>query len=157
MTGRLRLRHAFVIGQVALSAFLLVLSALLLRTAGRAATLDPGFDVGAGVVARVALDRRRVRREPPQPRRAADRTARRLLPDVRAVSVANMVPLAGDVVRRGFDVRGRDASGSAPTLVNVVGPRYFETMGIALDSRPRSFAGAIASARRRSSSSIRRS
>ena len=53
-TGRLRLRHAFVVGQVALSAFLLVLSALLVRTAARAATLDPGFDLGSGAVVHIA-------------------------------------------------------------------------------------------------------
>ncbi len=130
-TGRLRLRHAFVIGQVALSAFLLVLSALLVRTAGRAATLDPGFDLGSGVVARVALDRRRSDESRLQlAEQLTDRLA--LLPDVRSVSVANIVPLAGDVVRRGFDVRGREAGGSASTLVNVVGPRYFETLGIPL-------------------------
>ncbi len=130
-TGRLRLRNAFVIGQVALSAFLLVLSALLVRTAGRAATLDPGFDLGSGVVARIVLDRRR----PDESRlqlaeQLTDRLA--LLPDVRSVSVANIVPLAGDVVRRGFDVRGKEAGGRASTLVNVVGPRYFETLGIPL-------------------------
>ena len=130
-TGRLRLRHAFVIGQVAVSAFLLVLSALLVRTAGRAATLDPGFDLGSGVVARVALDRRRSDESRLQlAEQLTDRLA--LLPDVRSVSVANIVPLAGDVVRRGFDVRGREGGGSASTLVNVVGPRYFETLGIPL-------------------------
>jgi putative ABC transport system permease protein len=130
-TRRLRLRHGFVIGQVALSAFLLVLSALLVQTAARAATLDPGFDLGSGIVASVALDRGRSDESRLLlAEQLTDRLA--LLPDVRSVSVANIVPLAGDVVRRGFEVRGREAGDRFPTLVNVVGPRYFETMGIAL-------------------------
>ena len=130
-TGRLRLRHAFVIGQVALSAFLLVLSALLVRTAARAAMLDPGFDLASGVVARIALDRGRSNES--RLLLAEQLTDRlQLLPDVRSASVASMVPLGGDVVRRGFEVRGREGVNRSDTLVNVVGPRYFETMGIAL-------------------------
>ena len=130
-TGRLRLRRAFVVGQVAVSALLLVLSSLLLRTAARGAALDPGFDLGAGVVVRVALDSGRSAES--RLSVAEQLTARLVsLPDVRAASVANMVPLAGDVVRRGFEIRGMEPVGGSGTLVNGVGPRYFETMGIPL-------------------------
>jgi hypothetical protein len=116
---------------VALSAFLLVLSALLVQTAAHAATLDPGFDLGSGIVARVALD---LGRSDESRLLLAEQLTDRLalLPGVQSVSVANIVPLAGDVVRRGFEVRGREAGDGLATLVNVVGPRYFETMGIPL-------------------------
>jgi putative ABC transport system permease protein len=136
-TGRLRLRHAFVLGQVALSALLLVLSSLLLRTATRAAALDPGFDLSSGVVARIALDSGR---SAESRLRVAEQLIDRLLslPDVRTASVASMVPLAGDVVRRGFDIRGRESPQGSATLVNAVGPRYFETLGMAL-TRGREF------------------
>ncbi len=129
-TGSMRLRNLFVAGQATLSALLLIVSALLLRTATRAAALDPGFDVATGVVARVALDN-----GSPADRIALARalTVRlQSLPDVQSVSVANIVPLAGDVARRGVDIRGRAPDGQSTTLVNNVGPQYFETMGIAL-------------------------
>jgi putative ABC transport system permease protein len=128
-TGRLRLRHAFVIGQVALSAFLVVLSGLFLRTAVRAAGLEPGFDLDRSVVVRVALDPRRSNES-----RVA--LARQLtegvlsLPDVRSASTANILPLAGDVVTRRFEVSEREGGPGVPTYVNAVGPGYFTTMGI---------------------------
>ena len=136
-TGRLRLRHALLLGQVALSALLLVLSSLLLRTATRAAALDPGFDLGSGVVARIALDSGR---SAEGRLTIAEQLTDRLqsLPDVRAASVASMIPLGGDVVGRGFHIRGRESHQDLPALVNVVGPRYFEALGIPL-TRGREF------------------
>jgi putative ABC transport system permease protein len=44
-TGRLWARHVFVVGQVAASMILLVLSSLLLLGLTRVTTLDPGFDI----------------------------------------------------------------------------------------------------------------
>lgn len=136
-TGRLRLRHAFVLGQVALSALLLVLSSLLLRTAARASALDPGFDLDSGVVARIALDSGR---SAEGRLRIAEQLTDRLqsLPGVRAASVASMIPLGGDVVGRGFDIRGSESHQDLAALVNIVGPRYFEALGIPL-TRGREF------------------
>jgi hypothetical protein len=113
-TGRLRLRHAFVIGQVALSAFLLVLSALLVRTAARAAALDPGFDLGSGAVAKMSLDRGR---SDESRRLLAEQLTERLLllPDVQSVSVASIVPLAGELPGRPRDASRSD--GRAPAAV----------------------------------------
>jgi putative ABC transport system permease protein len=137
-TGRVALRHAFVIGQVAVSAFLLALSAMLMRTAARGTTVNPGFDIGSGAVVSVAL---------PPTRSADDRVtlARELtarlaaLPGVQSTSVATLVPLAGDVVGRNLEIRGHALDRGANVLINVVGPRYFETIGIAL-RRGREFA-----------------
>jgi predicted permease len=128
-TGRLRLRHGFVIGQVALSAFLLVVSAVLLRTAVRAASLNPGFDLDRGLVARIALDSGRSNDSRVS---LAERLTERIgsLPGVQSASVASIVPLAGDVVRRRFAIRGGGDGAGVPTFVNSVGPGYFETMGI---------------------------
>ena len=136
-TGRLRLRHAFGPGQVALSALLLVLSSLLLRTAARASALDPGFDLDSGVVARIALDSGR---SADGRLRIAEQLTDRLqsLPGVRAASVASMIPLGGDVVGRGFDIRGSESHQDLAALVNVVGPRYFEALRIPL-TRGREF------------------
>jgi predicted permease len=139
-TSRMRLRHTFVLGQVALSALLLLLSSLLLRTAARATVLDPGFDLGSGVVARITLDRGR---SDASRLAVAEQLTQRVLslPNVRAASVASMVPLAGDVMRRGFEIRGTEPRERSAALVNIVGPRYFETLGIAL-TRGREFSWA---------------
>ena len=48
-----RLRHTFVVAQVAISLFLLVIASLFLRSLLRIASTDPGFDVAHGVVVRV--------------------------------------------------------------------------------------------------------
>ena len=130
-TGRMTLRHAFVVGQVALSAFLLVLSAMLLRTATRGTTIDPGFDIGSGVVVTMSLP---PSRSPESRLLLAQELTSRLagLPDVLSTSVATIVPLAGDMVNRNVDVRGHAIDSSASVLINTVGPRYFETMGIAM-------------------------
>src|SRR6185369_7215902 len=55
-TGRLRLRHAFVIGQVAVCLVLLVLSSLMLRTLSYVSTMDTGFLVDRGIVASIRVD-----------------------------------------------------------------------------------------------------
>src|SRR5207247_2497303 len=44
LAGRLRLRHAFVIGQVAFSIVLIIGAGLFVRALQRAASIDPGFD-----------------------------------------------------------------------------------------------------------------
>jgi len=131
ITGRLRVRHAFVVGQVALSTFLLVLSALFLRTATHAAAMAPGFDINDGVVAKLTLQAGRSHEA-----RAAlvDRMTERLLvlKNVSSVSVANLVPLGGDSVQRGFQVEDERYASGRPVCINSVGPRYFATMGIPL-------------------------
>ena len=52
-TGHLRLRHTFVVAQVAISLFLLVIASLFLRSLFRISSIDPGFDVAHGIVVRV--------------------------------------------------------------------------------------------------------
>ncbi len=130
-TGRMRMRHAFVIGQVALSAFLLVLSAMLMRTAARGTTIDPGFDIGSGAVVSVSLPPTRT---DAQRLALAQELTTRLaaVPSVQSASIATIVPLAGDIVRRSIEIRGRPIASGAHVLVNHVGPQYFETMGIPL-------------------------
>jgi hypothetical protein len=52
---RARLRHALVVGQVALSMVLLVAAGLFVRTVQRASAVDPGFDPSGVSSARVDL------------------------------------------------------------------------------------------------------
>jgi putative ABC transport system permease protein len=130
--GHLGLRRAFVVGQVALSLTLLVVAALCLRSQMRIATLDLGFDLDHGVVARVNV-------EPPRTsldaRLAfADRLRERLerIPGVRSATVTAVVPLGGDALAASFHPAGRsDIPGTRATTLSV-GPRYFETLAIPL-------------------------
>jgi len=131
-TGRSLTRSAFVTAQVAASVTLLVMSSLCLRSQLRLSTIDLGFDVDRGVVARLQLDREDL----PSAERVAlaDALVSRLegVPGVHSVAIADVVPLGGDSLVHSFHPAGRtDIPGTRPSLYSV-GPRYFETLGIRL-------------------------
>jgi putative ABC transport system permease protein len=134
-TGRLFARHAFVIGQVAASLLLLVLSSLLMRSFTRVTTLDPGFDVDRVAVAAVNLDATRYAADGGLP--LAERVIERVaaLPGVEAASVAGIVALGRDRSATRLQVEGlpADAVGGR-TYINSVGPGYFATLGVAFAS-----------------------
>jgi predicted permease len=140
ITGRLWLRHSFVVGQVAASVVLLVVSSLFLRSLMRIATLNPGFDLDHGLVATFYLEPNRYTGEGAVlfAERVLERVDR--IPGVRSSSVASVIPLAGDRSAARFQVQGRPTAKNARTYLNNVGPRYFDTMGIRLlrgrDFRP---------------------
>ena len=140
ITGRLWLRHSFVVGQVAASVVLLVVSSLFLRSLMRIATLNPGFDLDHGLVATFYLEPNRYTGEGAAlfAERVLERVDR--IPGVRSSSVASVIPLAGDRSAARFQVQGRPTAKNARTYLNNVGPRYFDTMGIRLlrgrDFRP---------------------
>jgi putative ABC transport system permease protein len=138
-TDRFNARNAFIVGQVALSLMLLVVSSLCLRSQARVFTTNVGFDLDHGAVVRFTAE---------TPRSAAARAAfieqlnARIeqIPGVRSATVASQVPLGGDALVASFHPAGRsDIPGTRPTLVSV-GPRYFETMAIPL-LRGREFSG----------------
>jgi predicted permease len=129
-TGRLRLRHAFVVGQVAASVTLLVIASLFLRSLMRITTMDPGFDIEHGAVARIDLGPDR------QAREAAWRFAQEVLdritkiPGVEAASVADIVPLGNESSATRLQTEAGTQTTGARTFLNSVGPEYFATMGI---------------------------
>jgi putative ABC transport system permease protein len=135
-TGHLKLRHTFVVAQVAISLLLLVVATLFLRSLLRIASTDPGFDVAHGVVVRVPASSV----PPGQQVTVSEQIAGRLrtVAGVRSVSWAMLVPLGNDLRGERFAIEGRSETG-ARTLVNSVGPGYFETMRIPL-LRGRDFA-----------------
>jgi hypothetical protein len=55
-TARLWLRHALVVGQVAMSLMLIVVALLCVRSQAYIGSVDQGFDIDHGVVARFSLD-----------------------------------------------------------------------------------------------------
>jgi putative ABC transport system permease protein len=131
-TGRLRLRNAFVVAQVAAALILLVLSSLFLRSLFRIGTLDPGFDLDHGLVAEIHV---RPDRSTPEgavqlAETAIDRV--RNIPGVSAASVADIVPLGGDASATRFETEDRPDVRGARTYINTVSQGYFDTMGIAL-------------------------
>ena len=129
-TGRLNLRSAFIVGQVALSLMLLVVSTLCLRSQMRISDIDLGFDLDHGIVTRFNID---PVSGPLDARLAfADRLVERIeqVPGVRSAAVTAVVPLGGDALVASFHPAGRsDITGTRPTTLSV-GPRYFETLSI---------------------------
>lgn len=128
-TGHLRLRHTFVVVQVAISLLLLVVASLFLRSLLRISSTDPGFEVAHGVVVRVPASSV----APGQQVAVSEQIAGRLrtVAGVRSVSWAMLIPLGNDLRGERFSVQGRSERG-ARTYVNSVAPGYFETMRIPL-------------------------
>jgi predicted permease len=129
-TGRVNLRSAFIMGQVALSLTLLVVSSLCLRSQWRIVGIDLGFDLDHGVVTRFNVE---PVRGPLNARLAfADRVVKRVeqIPGVQSAAVTALVPLGGDALVASFHPAGRsDIPGTRPSTLSV-GPRYFETLSI---------------------------
>jgi putative ABC transport system permease protein len=129
-TGRINLRSAFIVGQVALSLTLLVVSSLCLRSQMRIVGIDLGFDLDHGVVTRFNVE---PVRGPLEARLAfADRVVERVeqIPGVQSAAVTALVPLGGDALVASFHPAGRtDLPGTRPSTLSV-GPRYFDTLSI---------------------------
>jgi len=134
--GRLRLRHAFVVGQVALSLLLVVTAGLFLRALQRAATMDPGFDPRG--VELTAIDLSMAGYDETRGRVFA----RRLLDEVRGLAgvesaaIASILPLGGSGFSLGPVAVPGAAGPDGPQWTdadwNVVEPGYFATMRLAL-------------------------
>lgn len=131
-TPRTWMRQALVVGQLAMSLFLVVATLLFVRSQIRIGHTDLGFDLDHGVVARFGLDQRQY------PAQARATFAERLLdrisqvPGVSLASVANFVPLGGDSLLRSFHPAGRtDIPGTRPSTYSV-GPDFFRTLRIQL-------------------------
>jgi predicted permease len=138
--GRTRLQSALVVGQLATSLVLAASALLFVRAVRAAGATDPGFSARAMLL--VPLER--------VPGGAGDSSAAtvgRLVrerlagtPGVLAVSWADIGPLDAEVSRRGTLVEGyaRQPGEDLEFAFNVVGPGYFETLGLPL-ARGRGF------------------
>jgi predicted permease len=130
VTPRTWMRQALVVGQLAMSLFLVVATLLFIRSQIRIGQADVGFDLDHGIVARLGLDQRQY----PGAERArfAERLVDRIaqIPGVSAASTANVIPLGGDSLLRSFHPAGRtDIPGTRPSTYSV-GPDFFRTLGI---------------------------
>ncbi len=128
-TGHLKLRHAFVVAQVAISLLLLVVASLFLRSLVRIASVNPGFDVAHGVVVRIPASSVPAGQQALVAERVTERLRRAA--GVRSVSTAMLIPLGNDLRGERFRIEGR-SDPSPRTYVNSASPGYFATMGIEL-------------------------
>ena len=130
LAGRLRLRHVFVIGQVAFSLVLVVGAGLFTRALQRAASIDPGFDPHGVELASLDLAQAGYTRAtgPLFARELVDRI--RQLPVVQAATIASSLPGGFEVRREALTVPGV-SSASGPSFIvdwNIVETGYFATL-----------------------------
>jgi predicted permease len=130
-SGRLRMRSAFVVAQVALSLVLVFIGGLFTRALQQASSTDAGFDARGVEVASINTSsgaesdaaRLTVSRE------VLERV--RTVPGVMSASLASMLPLANESMGIGLSLPGAI---SAPDQIlgngNIVAPGYFSTLQI---------------------------
>ncbi len=131
--GKTRLRDALVISQLGLSLGLVAGTALLGRSVRNATTAEPGFQPGGLVAGVISL-------EPTGRYNEAEGRAlyRQLIqdaqraPGVRAATIANQLPIAGGHSRGSVRRFGAPEDQRFEAEYVVIGPNYFETMGIPL-------------------------
>jgi predicted permease len=134
-TGRrtpTRLRDALVVTQIALSLGLVSGAALLARSVANAHRAEPGFDpAGLSASYMDLYSTGRYDRESGQAFYAAVLREAEQLPNLRGVTLANQLPIVGGQSRSSVQPVGREDV-SFEAEYNIVGPRYFETLGIPL-------------------------
>ncbi len=132
LVGRMRLRHAFVVVQVAFSIVLIIAAGLFARALYRAGSTDPGFDASGVELMSIDLSQAgytnatgaRFARE------LLDRV--RQLPGVPAATIATSVPGGFEVRRQVLAVPGSSQNNQAFVNVdwNIVELAYFATLRI---------------------------
>jgi predicted permease len=137
---RFNLRNTLVVAQVALSLVLLLGAGLFLRSLQRMQSVDPGFDAERILTASLNIDLLRYTTAQSREfyRQVVERVAG--LPGIERASLARVVPISGGGRQTNFFLDGqletpdsaRNTNNPPTCATNVVGPDYFETMGIAL-------------------------
>ena len=144
--ARFNLRNLLVVTQIGLSVVLLIAAGLFLRSLRHAQAITPGFDAEKVVTAPLNINLLRYTK--PQGREFYRQAVERVeaIPGVQSASVARLVALGGGSSGRSLAIEGRagsdnqfrsegagsSGSDSNSVSVNVVGPKYFQTMGILL-------------------------
>jgi predicted permease len=149
---RLRLQHAFVIAQVAMSVLLLVVALLLSRSLANADAIDPGFDLPH--LEATTIDLRLGNYTPQQADRFREELLTRVtrLPHVDDAALSQIVPLSSEAIGLGPLYRpGTSFNFNSAVFPdwNAVSPSYFSTMrmpivrGRAFDDRDRREGSAV--------------
>ncbi|HJT29660.1 MAG TPA: ABC transporter permease [Pyrinomonadaceae bacterium] len=143
-TRMFTLRNLLVVTQVALSVVLLIAAGLFLRSLWQAQRIDPGFD--AEKIVGLPLNINLLRYTRVQGREFYRQVTERVeaIPGVESASVARIAAVSGNSSVRSLLIEGRAGSdnqfrsdNSGPVAendesvsANVIGPKYFQTMGI---------------------------
>jgi predicted permease len=132
---RFGLRNGLVVLQVAVSVLLLAGAGLFVRSLGNAQRVDPGFETERAAILTVSLGHGQLGEAGSRAllRQLTDRVA--ATPGVRQVALAERVPLGATLQTRGIWVEpsppppGQD---NVEVDYSVIGPGYFEALGISL-------------------------
>lgn len=132
---RFGLRNILVVVQVAVSLVLLIGAALMLRSAGNAQAIDPGFEMKNVVMVSSHLSLHGYDEESGRVfyRQALEQVTS--LPEIETASLAAMIPLGMNVQTRAVAAEGREPESLAEWPepdATTVSPHYFETMSISL-------------------------
>jgi predicted permease len=144
--ARFDLKRVLVVAEVALSLLLLIVAGLFVRSLQAARAIDPGIDVERLASARLNINLLRYTSDQGREfyRQAVERVER--LPGVESATVARVAVFGGNSRVLSLHVEGRPAThdrmqsegGNAVTgdrrvvNANVVGPRFFPTLGVRL-------------------------
>lgn len=130
---RSRLRSLFVVSQVTLSLVLLIGAGLLIRSLLNTQAIDPGFNTRNTLV--VPIDLKLQRYDQPRGREFQRQVVERVgtMPGVEKVSLVRDLPLGSSSGSVAILIQG---GGENQYLVkaNVVGPNYFQSMGIPIST-----------------------
>ena len=143
---RVNLKKILVVAEVALSMVLLIAAGLFIRSLKSVQTIDPGYAVTELVSAPLNVNLLRYTRV--QGREFYQRVIERMesVPGVKSASIARVPVLTGTARVTTVNVEGRGDSGNRSqtegggfatspgetALANVIGPGFFETLGITL-------------------------
>ena len=130
---RVTVRHALVVGQVALSTVALICAGLFLRSLDNARRIDPGFDAAKLAVLSFDLASRGLPLDAAVERQREILDRARSLPLVERATLANATPLLGGGFARTVFQEGQDTSDARAgrfVQITVVADNYFQTLGI---------------------------
>ena len=129
---RFGLRNVLVVSQLALSLVLLIGAVLFVRSLRQAITFDPGFASQNLLIASIETRGTTLNRQ--QGQAFYDQALQRVgtLPGVQSVTLTRVIPISGGGQRRGVVLDGYQPQPNEDTELNtnVVGPDFFNTMGI---------------------------
>lgn len=134
--GRLRLRNALVVTEVALAFVLLAGAGLLLRSLGKLTNSNPGFEASRMLVAHTVLAGSRYTDNNAARVAAVREMTSRLgsLPGVTDLTFGNSLPLSSDMDASGAALEGRTFSASEAPFIRLrgVGANYFPVLQVPL-------------------------
>jgi putative ABC transport system permease protein len=131
-----RMRHAFVIAEIALAVVLLVGAGLMLRSFASMRQVDPGFDPSNVLTMRMQLPRAKYPDDPARIRFFREVTSRvATLPGVQSVGAISYLPMAGLGAGTNFTIEGEPPPAPGQdksTAVTVCDNGFFGTLKIPL-------------------------